>query len=126
MNAVLQIPTTNLLPPLQPWPTRPMFAFSRATVGGRFSLSEDGPMRIEADSGLDIQVHAGCLWVPDPAKQCSVGVAAGECFEIRQSGELLAMGRRGTQVELLWPAHAVPTGAPRTMAFLAAGARLLA
>jgi hypothetical protein len=110
MNAVLQTPTSNPLPPLQPWPTRPTFAFSRATASGRFSLTQDGPILLEADSGLVIHVHAGRLWVPDPAQQCNVGVAAAECFEIRHAGELLAMGRRGTQVELVWPAHAVPAG----------------
>ena len=111
MNAVLQTPTITPLPALYPWPTRPTLALSRATAGGRFSLTQDGPIQIDAASGLVIQVHAGCLWVPDPDEQCSVGVAAGECFEIRHAGELLAMGRRGTQAELVWQAHAVPQSA---------------
>jgi hypothetical protein len=111
MNAMLQTPTSKPLPPLHPWPTRLAFAFGHTTASGRFSLTQDGPIQIEADRGLVIHVHAGCLWVPDPAAQCSVGIAAGECLEIRHSGEWLAMGRRGTQVELVWPAHALPAGA---------------
>ncbi|WP_298829043.1 hypothetical protein [uncultured Piscinibacter sp.] len=82
------------------------FALTRANTGGRISVFERGALRIDAEAGAVIRVHAGCLWVPDPAEQCSVGVAAGEQICIGQSGSITTMAIRATQLELVWPERA--------------------
>lgn len=79
---------------------------SRATTVGAFSLRERGPVTIDAEPGLVIRVHAGCLWLPHDELQCSVGVGAMEHFVVRRAGRLSAHGQRATEVELEWPALA--------------------
>lgn len=80
------------------------FALTRSDSGGHLSIFERGALRIDAEAGTVIRVHAGCLWVPDDAEQGSVGVGAGEQIRIRRSGLITTLALRATQLELLWPA----------------------
>lgn len=80
-------------------------ALNRATSGGSFSVVEYGAVRIDAEPGLVIRVHGGCLWVPHHEDHCSVGVGAGEHFVVGHPGRLTTLASRGTQVELVWPTH---------------------
>lgn len=88
--------------------SNPEFVLTRATTAGRFSLIERGPVAIDAEPGLIIRVHAGCLWVPHHEEYCSVGVGAGEQFVVRQAGRLTTMATDSTQLELEWPSHGDP------------------
>lgn len=77
--------------------------FARSTVAGRFSLFENTPFDIDAETGLLIRVNAGCLWTPHPEESCSVGIGAGEQFVVRHVGRLTVFAMRGTEIELVWP-----------------------
>ncbi len=79
---------------------------SRTTTVGPFSLRERGPVMIDAEPGLVIRVHAGCLWLPHDEAQCSIGIGAAEHFVIRRDGSLCAHGQCATEVELVWPGRA--------------------
>lgn len=77
--------------------------FTRANAEGTFSLLEYGSIDIDAEAGLVIRVHAGCLWAPHHEEHCSVGVSAGEQFIVKRAGRVTVLADRGTQVELGWP-----------------------
>ena len=94
-----------------PRPREPIFTIDRESVVGRLSIVGDGPVRVVAEPGLAIRVHAGCLWVPDPAQQASVAVMAGESFTLRRGGSLLAMACHGVQIEAIWPSAAAAAAA---------------
>jgi hypothetical protein len=86
------------------------FDLTRSNVGGPFAVFERGALRIDAEAGTVIRVHAGCLWVPDDEEECSVGVGAGEQIRIRNAGLITTLAMRATQVELVWPEAAGDTG----------------
>jgi hypothetical protein len=81
---------------------------SRANTVGALSNFDFGVLRIDAEVGMRILVHSGCLWVPHEEDHCSVGVSAGESFAVARAGVINAMSTRATQLELVWPA---PTSA---------------
>ncbi len=95
----------NFASPGAPAPGRAESAFTRVTTDGAFSLFEHGSIRIGAEAGLVIRVHAGCLWVPHHEEHCSVGVGAGEQFVVNRAGEVTVLASRGTHVELEWPSR---------------------
>ncbi len=78
-------------------------AFTRSTTEGPFSLREHGAISIDAEPGLVVRMHTGCLWVPHHEEHCSVGIGAGEQFTVRSSGRLTVLATSGTQAELVWP-----------------------
>ncbi len=78
-------------------------AFTRSIAEGPFSLRDHGSIDIDAEPGLVVRVHAGCLWVPHHEEHCSVGIGAGEQFTVRSSGRLTVLATSGTQAELVWP-----------------------
>lgn len=98
----------HALAPRAPAPRRADSAFSRSTTDGAFSLFEHGSISIDAEAGLVIRVHAGCLWVPHHEEHCSVGVGAGEQFTVQRTGRVTVLANRGTQVELQWPSRERP------------------
>ena len=89
-------------------PAADVFDLDRARVAGHFSLLHDGVLRIAAEPGLVLRVVAGCLWLPSEDAACSVGRMAGEQVTLARGGTLLASARRGTQIELVWPATNPP------------------
>ena len=103
MNAALQTPETVRRSPPAPIAAAQPIALDRDTAQGPFSFATHGPIGIDVEPGLRVRVLAGCLWLPDSAEQCSVGVGAGESFAPVDAGRIHAMARRGTQVELVWP-----------------------
>lgn len=86
----------------QPKPTS-IFPFERSTTSGHLSLPADGPVHIVAEPGLQICVHAGCLWVPATADAVGLIVSAGQHAEVHRAGPIWAMAMCQTEIELIWP-----------------------
>jgi hypothetical protein len=77
--------------------------FTRATAEGIFSVVTHGSIGIDAEPGLVIRVHAGCLWVPRRDEHGSVAIGAGEHFVVDRASKLKALASSRAQVELEWP-----------------------
>lgn len=77
--------------------------FARPTAEGHFSIVDFGTLTIEAEPGLVIRVHAGCVWVPRHREHCSVDVAPGEQFVVAVAGPFTVLVIARTHVELVWP-----------------------
>lgn len=89
---------------------------TRTTADGHFSIVDFGTLVLDAEPGLVIRVHAGCMWVPQHREHCSVGVGPGEHFVVPSAGPLTVLATARTHVELAWPslADARPLGRRRS------------
>jgi hypothetical protein len=92
----------------RPWPAEPQAAaittFDRASCSGRLSLLADGPLRIDAEPGLCIRVHDGCLWLPATGNAVGMVLSNGQHAELDRAGPTWAMAMRRSEIELDWPA----------------------
>ena len=105
--ATMLTPTSAITSePIVPSRAIPVFNLvDRSIIRGTFSLIADGPVSFNAEPGLVIRVHAGCLWIPGHQNAPAVAVAAGEQFVAPSAGRLTVRASRRTQVELEWPSH---------------------
>jgi len=100
--------TRRLTLPFAPEQRGTGIALTRDCVTGPLSLLGRVPVSIDAEAGLAIQVHSGCLWLPHHEDHHSVGVASDEVFVVQRAGTITALAERGTQVTLQWPSDPLP------------------